>query len=82
MMRTPATERRQHVIAEVEHCLGWRSRDDICHALGYALPDHLDRLLHRAGREDLVTRLHQADRGDDTRDDTGRFILHTLGRIR
>ena len=77
-MRTPAAERRQHVIAEVELLAGLRDPDDLAMAIDYRSASSLNRALRRWGRSDLAHRLAE----DSDRDDTGRFILHTLGRIR
>lgn len=71
-------ERRADVASEVERLIGLRDPEDIAVALGYHSASSLDRALRRWGYSDLARRLAE----DSDRDDTGRFILHTLGRIR
>ncbi|MDK9627039.1 hypothetical protein [Propionibacterium freudenreichii] len=66
MMRTPAAERRQHVIAEVELLAGLRDPDDLARALGYQRPCHLDVMLRRWGREDLADKTQQRRAEDRT----------------
>ncbi|MDK9342156.1 hypothetical protein [Propionibacterium freudenreichii] len=66
MMRTPAAERRQHVIAEVELLAGLRDPDDLATALGYRRPYDLEVSLRRWGREDLADKIQQRRAEDRT----------------
>ena len=66
MMRTPVSEQRQHVIAEVELLAGLRNPDDLSRALGYRRPCNLEDALRRWGRGDLADKIQQRIAEDRT----------------
>lgn len=68
---------RDKVIADVEWIAGTRDPEDVARATGYRNAAALQAALTGWGRKDLAGRVVGASRND-----TGRFILHTLGRIR
>ncbi|MDK9332623.1 hypothetical protein FAM23868_001963 [Propionibacterium freudenreichii] len=76
IVRTSETH-RDRVIADVEWIAGTRDPEDVARATGYRNATALHVALTRWGRKDLADRVVGA-----SRDDTGRFRLHTLGRIR
>ena len=47
--------RRDYIVGEVEHILGSDAPDNIARRLGYSRPQHLARMLERAGRDDLAS---------------------------
>ena len=79
MMRTPATKRSQHVIAEVELLSGLSNPDDLATALGYKRTCDLEVSLRKWGREDLADKIKQRraeDRTDTSfrRPRTGKWV--------
>ncbi len=66
MMRTPVSERRQHVIAEVELLAGLRNPDDLSQALGYRRTCNLEAVLRKWGRGDLADKIQQRIAEDRT----------------